>query len=253
MRATLYTITSIIGAALLALLAYSIERSAWLLSLYELPTDEGKQLALLAALVAESGAVALIVAEGSLSLLNRDTARQLARWAHFGLVIMLALQSVAGLVAGYTRGGARLLDTLGSGEPIARFAVAAVALLLGNLAVPALILALSKIAALLVGQLVTLPAPAGPPWYARLRTWWQQPAPAVVWARPASVEPFVQSEGVTAQSTQTNDTASTEPTAPIDDRVCKYCGAAGLAPIELARHGRARKRTGACPSRGGAA
>ena len=247
MRATLYTIAATIGAALLALLAYSIERSAWLLSLYELPTDEGKQLALLAALVAEAGAVALIVAEGSLSLLNRDTARQLSRWAHFGLVIMLALQSVAGLIAGYTRGGARMLDTLGSGQAEARFAVAAVALLLGNLAVPALILALSKIAALLVSQIVLLPAPTGPSWLERLRTWWQRPTPTVAWARPASVETFVQSEGIGTQSSQTTDTELAEmlPTV-FADRTCKYCQATGLTPIELARHGRARKRHGVC-------
>ena len=246
MRATLYTIAATIGAALLALLAYSIERSAWLLSLYELPTDEGKQLALLAALVAEAGAVALIVAEGSLSLLNRDTARQLSRWAHFGLVIMLALQSVAGLIAGYTRGGARMLDTLGSGQAEARFAVAAVALLLGNLAVPALILALSKIAALLVSQIVLLPAPTGPSWLERLRTWWQRPAPTVAWARPSEPAVF-QSEGFTTQSSQTNDTELAEmlPTV-FADRTCKYCNQAGLTPIELARHGRARKRNGVC-------
>lgn len=249
MRATLYTIAGIIGAALLALLAYSIERSAWLLSLYELPTDEGKQLALLAALVAEAGAVALIVAEGSLSLINARTAQKLSAWAHFGLVIMLALQSVAGLIAGYTRGGARMLDTLGDGEPVARFAVAAVALLLGNLAVPALILALSKIASLLVAQIVALPAPAGPPWYERLRSWWQRPTtPTVVWARPSEVVAF-QSDGVTTQSSQTTDTELAEMLPTIfADRTCKYCGAAGLTPIELARHGRARKRSGACPT-----
>ncbi len=247
MRATLYTITGIIGAALLALLAYSIERSAWFLSLYELPTDEGKQLALLAALVAEAGAVALIVAEGSLSLLNRDTARQLARWAHFGLVIMLALQSVAGLIAGYARGGARMLDTLGDGQPAARFAVAAVALLLGNLAVPALILALSKIASLLVAQIVSLPAPAGPPWYERLRSWWQRPEPTVAWARPSEPAVF-QSEGIGTQSSQTTLEEMLPETfaEPARDRTCRYCGQGGLTAVEVARHGRARKRNGVC-------
>ena len=245
MRATLYTITGIICAALLALLAYSIERSAWLLSLYELPTEEGKQLALLAALVAEAGAVALIVAEGSLSLIDWRTARKLSRWAHFGLVIMLALQSVAGLIAGYARGGARMLDTLGDGQPTARFAVAAVALLLGNLAVPALILALSKIASLLVAQIVSLPAPAGPPWYERLRTWWQRPAPTVAWARPSEPAVF-QSEGIGSQSAQSAQSETTDRTEVLADRTCKYCQAQGLTPIELARHGRARKRYGTC-------
>ena len=248
MRATLYTITGIIGAALLALLAYSIERSAWLLSLYELPTDEGKQLALLAALVAEAGAVALIVAEGSLSLIDRRTATSIRQWASGGLVVMLALQAVAGLIAGYVRGGARMLDTLGDGQPTARFAVAAVALLLGNLAVPALILALSKIAALLVSQIVLLPAPTGPSWLERLRTRWQRPAPTVAWARPASVETFVQSDGFTTQSSQTTLEEMLPETfaEPARDRQCKYCNQGGLTAVEVARHGRARKRNGVC-------
>ena len=247
MRATLYTITGIIGAAPLALLAYSIERSAWFLSLYELPTDEGKQLALLAALVAEAGAVALIVAEGSLSLIDRRTATSIRHWASGGLVVMLALQAVAGLIAGYVRGGARMLDTLGDGQPTARFAVAAVALLLGNLAVPALILALSKIASLLVAQIVSLPAPAGPPWYERLRTRWQRPAPTVAWARPSEPAVF-QSDGFTTQSSQTTLEEMLPETfaEPARDRQCKYCGAAGLTAVEVARHGRARKRHGVC-------
>jgi hypothetical protein len=46
----------------------------------------------------------------------------------------------------------------------------------------------------------------------------------------------VQTEGVRRQSTQT----------PIVDRTCKYCGAAGLSAIEVARHGKQRKRSGAC-------
>ena len=33
---------------------------------------------------------------------------------------------------------------------------------------------------------------------------------------------------------------------PARDRQCKYCGAAGLTAVEVARHGRARKRHGVC-------
>lgn len=167
MRKALVIITAAIGVALIALLAYSIERSAWLLSLYEAVAVEGKDtsgpaLAMAAALVAELGAIALIVGEAAIGLVgNKDTAKRLARWAGFGLLLVLSLQSVAGLVAGYTRGGDRMLAELGSGSDRARFWVAAVALLLGNLTVPGLILALSKIAAILVGQLVLLPAASG--------------------------------------------------------------------------------------------
>lgn len=46
----------------------------------------------------------------------------------------------------------------------------------------------------------------------------------------------VQTDGVASQSVQT-----------VADRTCKYCGASGLTAIEVARHGRQRARTGACP------
>lgn len=181
MKKTLLSITGVIGLALVALLAYSVERSAWLLSLYETVGEGsyGPTLAMVAALVAELGAIALIIAEGAIGLLDHRTARRLARWANLGLIVVLSLQSVAGLVAGYTRGGARMLDALGAGDSSARFAVAAVALLLGNLAAPALILALSKIAGLLVAAIVALP-PSEPATRAR-RAFGAMPS----YARPA--------------------------------------------------------------------
>jgi len=179
MKKSLLVITTIIGVALIALLAYSVERSAWLLELYEAPktADDGSgpALAMAAALVAELGAVALIVGEAAIGLVGHErTAKRLARWAGFGLLLILSLQSVAGIIAGYTRGGGRMLDTIGAGNNDARFAVAAVALLLGNLVVPGLILALSKIAALLVGQLVIM-----------------HPEPVLSYARTAVVECLV--------------------------------------------------------------
>ncbi len=247
MRKALLVITAAIGLALLALLVYSVERSAWLLSMYEAVAIEGKDtsgpaVAMAAALVAELGAVALIVGEAAIGLVaNERAAKRLARWAGFGLLLVLSLQSVAGLVAGFTRGGDRMLATLGAGNESARFAVAAVALLLGNLVVPGLILALSKIAAILVGELVTL-APAESARSApSLNYAWARPAePAAV---PIYVEPAAQTQGFTTQSAQT---PAPERTEPAKDRTCKYCGAAGLSAIEVARHGRARARRGSC-------
>ena len=60
MKKALTLITIVIGVALLALLAYSVERSAWLLALYETAATEGEDqsgpaLAMAAALVAELG------------------------------------------------------------------------------------------------------------------------------------------------------------------------------------------------------
>lgn len=239
MKKTLLAITTAIGVALVALLVYSVERSAWLLSMYEAVAVEGGDtsgpaLAMAAALVAELGAIALIVGEAAIGLVgNERTARRLARWAGFGLLLVLSLQSVAGLVAGYTRGGDRMLATLGGGNDSARFWVAAVALLLGNLTVPGLILALSKIAAILVGELVKLP-PA-PSYYATPSYSYSRPAgPQDV---PIYVEPASNAEGF-----KTN----TSNTAPIADKTCKYCNAPGLTQAGLLAHGRARARKGSC-------
>lgn len=203
MKKALVIITIAIGVALVALLAYSIERSAWLLSLYEAVAVEGENtsgpaLAMAAALVAELGAIALIVGEAAIGLVgNKDTAKRLARWAGFGLLLVLSLQSVAGLVAGYTRGGDRMLAELGAGSNRARFWVAAVALLLGNLTVPGLILALSKIAAILVGQLVLLPAASGATIPLAM--------PSYAYARPAEI--------------------------PIATRICATCGASQAGEV----------------------
>lgn len=75
------------------------------------------------------------------------------------------------------------------------------------------------------------------------------PTPNYAWARPTEpaqvpifVEMSVQTEGITTQSAQT---ASANPAR---DRQCRHCGQAGLTAIEVARHGRARKRNGACPA-----
>lgn len=238
MKKALTLITIVIGVALLALLAYSVERSAWLLALYETAATEGEDqsgpaLAMAAALVAELGAVALIVGEAAIGLVANDrAAKRLGRWAGFGLLLVLSLQSVAGLVAGFTRGGDRMLATLGGGSDSARFWVAAVALLLGNLVVPGLILALSKIAAILVGELVR----AGPSWASA--------TPSYAYSRPA--EPAEVPIYVEQPSNTEGSKSNTSNTPAIADKTCRHCGQSGLTQAELMTHGRARARKGNC-------
>ena len=238
MKKTLLAITTAIGVALVALLVYSVERSAWLLSMYEAVAVEGGDtsgpaLAMAAALVAELGAIALIVGEAAIGLVgNERTARRLARWAGFGLLLVLSLQSVAGLVAGYTRGGDRMLATLGGGNDSARFWVAAVALLLGNLVVPGLILSLSKIAAILVGELVR-PGPS-----------WASATPSYSYSRPA--EPAEVPIYVEQPSNTEGSKSNSSNTPAIADKTCRHCGQSGLTQAELMTHGRERARKGSC-------
>src|SRR5688572_21979721 len=83
--------------ALVALLGYSIERTAWLFDLFE----DWTEAAVAAAVVVELAAVALLVGAGALSHL--DAAAR--AWANRALVAVLSVQALANLSAGYLRGG----------------------------------------------------------------------------------------------------------------------------------------------------
>lgn len=131
--------------ALLALLGYSLERSAWLFGLFE----RWSALAIAAAVVVELAAVALIVGAGALAHID-PSARA---WANRALVAVLSVQALANLSAGYLRGGAATLVLFGVGSRAA-YVVAAVLWLVTNLAVPALVLCLSK----LLERLLSAPA-----------------------------------------------------------------------------------------------
>ncbi len=127
---------AITALALLALLAYSLERSAWLFGLFE----QWSILALAAAVVVELAAVALVVGAGALAHID-----PLARaWANRALLAVLSVQALANLSAGYLRGGSATLVLFGNGERAA-YVVAAVLWLVTNLAIPGLILCLSKL------------------------------------------------------------------------------------------------------------
>lgn len=153
---TCYTIAGLIILALLALLVYSLDRTSWLLAQYEL-SQAGTladwlglsplALGVAAALVIEVGAVALVA--GDVLALERSAIK---RYATAGLVVVLSVQALANLLAGFLRGYASVEQTLithGASADVAWW-VAGLAWLLSSAAVPALIFILSKLAALVV-------------------------------------------------------------------------------------------------------
>jgi signal transduction histidine kinase len=144
---------SLIVLGLATMLAYSLDRTGWLLSLYEhnFPDTPAAWLGIpphwlgfAAAIVVELGAVALVATE---SLIIGDPV--LRRWASAGLVIVVAVQGMANLLAGYIR-GFWAPQALLTGQPVGTaawwgaFVVALLAWLIANAAAPALIFILSK-------------------------------------------------------------------------------------------------------------
>jgi hypothetical protein len=141
-----------ISTALLLLLAYSFERTSWLFGLFETWTPAAQA----AALVVELSAVALLVGGGALLILDRAA----QAWANRALVAVLSVSALANVTAGYLRGGQQTLALLSSGRDgdVARwaaYAVAAALWLVTNLAVPGLILFLSKLLERLISALVS--------------------------------------------------------------------------------------------------
>jgi hypothetical protein len=132
------------GLALLALLGYSLERTAWLFARFETQLE----LAYAAAVVVELAAVALIA--GASAIAGLDLAAR--AWANRALLAVLSTQALANLAAGYLRGGQATLGLFGSTWPA--YAVASTLWLVVNLSVPALVLCLSK----LLERLIASPA-----------------------------------------------------------------------------------------------
>lgn len=198
-----------IALALLCLLAYSLERTAWLFELFE----ESKENAYAAALVIELAAVALIAGAGAL-----DTASK--PWANRALLAILSVQVLGNLSAGYLKGGADTLAKFGSDWP--GYAVAATLWIVANMAVPGLILCLSKLMEQLLVKLGTLPKED----------------------KPKASAPIGRAAPVLAHHTSEQSDRVSIPV--VADGVCKYCHERGLTAIEKARHGKAYKAKGVC-------
>src|SRR5688500_1986553 len=96
-RRAILTIAGVIALAIAALLAYSLDRTAWLFTLYEHGQANAATLGMVAALVAEIAVVALVAGEGAAGALGLEEAAQatLRHWAGRGLAAVLLVQIVA--------------------------------------------------------------------------------------------------------------------------------------------------------------
>lgn len=136
-RKTLTFAILINTVALLALLGYSLERTAWLFQRFEVDTV----LPVVAAVVVELAAISLLVGAGAMAQLDKAA----RAWSNRALGAVLSVQALANLSAGYLRGGHATLVLFQGEAPNATYAVAAALWLSVNLAVPALIFFLSKL------------------------------------------------------------------------------------------------------------
>ncbi|MEN9937933.1 MAG: hypothetical protein RLZZ387_4512 [Chloroflexota bacterium] len=227
-----------VGLAIVALLAYSLDRTAWLFRLYESGQPHAEALGLAAAIVIELAAVALIAGEGVAESLTDDLQlqRTLRAWAGRGLAAVLGVQIVANLVAGYLRGGHALLNLLGEGW--AALLIASISWLLANALIPALIFILAKIEA----HLLRL-ALAEPRVLERGATG-EQPStvcdgPIVSYARPAEVA-VVQSGFLSLESSAEAPQVflATRRAARSAGYTCPGCG----AELSLGQYGSAVRR-----------
>ena len=197
-----------IAIALLCLLAYSLERTAWLFELFE----ESKENAYAAAIVVELAAVALIAGAGALDAQSKP-------WANRALLAILSVQALGNLSAGYLKGGVDTLSKFGSNEPA--FYVSATLWLVANLAVPWLVFCLSKLMEQLIVLLGTLPKEV----------------------KERASAPLSAARPTLAHHKSVNTDALSMPVA---DGVCRYCQQSGLTATEKMRHGKAFKAKGVC-------
>lgn len=155
-----------VGLAIVALLLYSLDRTAWLFRLYETGQQHADTLGLAAAIVVELAAVALIAGDALAEALTRDrrAADMLRAWAGRGLAAVLGAQILANLIAGYLRGGRVLLTALGGPGDWPPLVLAGTAWLVTNALIPGLVFILAKIEArlltLLIDSTLTRPRPA---------------------------------------------------------------------------------------------
>lgn len=198
-----------IAIALLALLLYSLERTAWLFELFE----ESGWRAMAAAVVVELSAVALLVGAG--------VHEKSKLWANGALVAILSTQVLGNLSAGYLKGWSKTLDLFG--HEWAGVAVAITLWAVANLTVPALVLCLSKLLEQQIALLSGLPQTVNP----------EKPHAPIGAARPALAH----------HKSENTERAS----VAIADGECKYCHRTGLTATEKMRHGKAYKKNGVCP------
>lgn len=171
-----------ISIALVCLLVYSFERTSWIFGLFE----AWEYAAYAAAGVVEVAAVALLIGAAAWGQLDKE--RRL--WASIALQVVLSIQALANLTAGYLHGGYATLNLLrtdrqGAGY-WAAYVVASALWLVVNLAVPMLILCLSKLLEGLISLYISTE-----PAIVKMRPALAQHAPHAIEQTTIAVKPIV--------------------------------------------------------------
>jgi hypothetical protein len=136
-----------IGAAILVLMLFSLDRTAWALSIYETGRTWQHERALAGSIVIELAVIACIIARS----VNAAEVRRLA-WT--GLVLFLSVQTLANLWGGWVYGWNSSRTTMPDSRT--SFAVAVAGWALINALIPVGIFILSEIEALLVRYLIAV-------------------------------------------------------------------------------------------------
>lgn len=218
------TIAALILLALLALLIYSLDRTSWLLAQYELSQPgtladwlglSPLALGVAAALVIEIGAVALVA--GDVLALEKSAIK---RYATAGLAVVLSVQALANLLAGFLRGWSTVEQALTTHDVSASLAwyVAGLSWVLSSAAVPALIFILSKLAAHVVRLAVSADATTS-----------AQPLEGARERSGAAIEaesPSTATAPLGAGPSASDERALGLALIPLDRYPCPHCGAA---------------------------
>jgi hypothetical protein len=138
----------LIAAALFILMAFSIERTAWLITIFESGAN-GHAFGLAAAIIIEIAAIAFIAAE--IMIRAKTGLSKLVTWG--GLGPILILQTIANGVKGWINGRQGMIDLLGA-ESVFIQIIATGTWAIVNGLIPLLIFILSKLLASFIAQLL---------------------------------------------------------------------------------------------------
>lgn len=153
-------IASIAGLliSIIALLIFSLDRTSWLFAIFETGRSNGEFLGRVAAIVVELAAVALITSKIVIS--KQDHPKEY-RYIVLGLVVVLGVQSIGNLIAGWVRGAKPIHELFI--ENSFTVAVATITWAVVNACVPILIYILSELLAYVIRLLLEYDRPVDLP------------------------------------------------------------------------------------------
>lgn len=149
--------------SIVALLIFSLDRTSWLFAIFETGRDNGEMLGKVAAIVVELAAVALITSK---IVINKQDHLREYRYIVFGLVVVLGVQTIGNLIAGWIRGSKPIHALFSEGNFTG--IVAAVTWLVVNACIPILIYILSELLAYVIRLLLEYERPSDLPSFIQL-------------------------------------------------------------------------------------